>query len=112
DVAFQHATEADKLRHNVVTPRWFLESNAAQATLLSRGGNFKTPLLMMIGTGDGIADPAGGREFFQSAGSKDKKLVEYPGMQHEILNETEREKPIGEAVQWLQAHLSAQAATA
>jgi alpha-beta hydrolase superfamily lysophospholipase len=34
-------------------------------------------------------------------GSKDKELKVYEGLRHEIFNERERERPIGDTVAWL-----------
>lgn len=112
DPEFQKASDEDPLRHHVVTPRWFTESNAAQETLLARAGDFKLPLLVMIGDADPVAAPSGGQQFADAAGSKDKKLVRYPGMLHEIFNEVDRAQPIGEMTRWLDAHLPAKAVSA
>lgn len=98
-------TEADQLRHHVVTPRWFAESNAAQEALFRNAPQFKTPLLAMQGADDPLADPTGAADFVKAAGSADKHLTVYPGMLHEIFNEVERAKPISEAVAWIEARL-------
>jgi alpha-beta hydrolase superfamily lysophospholipase len=110
DPAFLAASKEDALRHHVVTPKWFTESNAAQASLLANAGAFKLPLLVMVGADDPVAHPDGGRQFFDAAGSTDKKFVSYAGMLHEIFNEVEREKPIAETIGWLEAHVSAKVA--
>ncbi len=112
DPDFQKASDEDPLRHHVITPRWFTESNAAQATLLARAGDFRLPLLVMTGEIDPVADPSGAQEFADAAGSRDKKLVRYPTMLHEIFNEVERDKPLREMVRWLDAHLPAKEVSA
>ena len=105
DVAMQAETAADPLRHTVVTPRWFSESNASQERLWSAAPRLKTPLLVLQGEADPVADPAAAALFVEKAGSTDKRLVVYPEMLHEIFNEQGREKPIGDAVAWLRSHL-------
>jgi alpha-beta hydrolase superfamily lysophospholipase len=110
DPVYIAASREDPLRHHVVTPKWFTESNAAQATLLGRASQFQLPLLLMIGTDDPIAHPDGGRQFYDAARSTDKEFFAYPGMLHEILHETERDKPIGEILKWLDRRAGARAA--
>jgi len=110
DADFIKASREDALRFHNVTPKWFTESNAAQETLLGRAAQFKLPVLVMVGADDPIAHPDGGKKFYDRAGSADKKFVSYPGMLHEILNEVDRAKPLGEIVQWLNAHLPKAAA--
>jgi alpha-beta hydrolase superfamily lysophospholipase len=112
DPAFLKAIAEDELRHHVVTPTWFTASNAAQVAVLAGAPAFKDPLLMMIGEEDPVAAPSGGEDFFRGAGSPDKQLIKYPHMLHEIFNEVERQKPIGEVVRWLNDHVQAKAATA
>lgn len=105
DDEMRRLTEADTLRHSVVTPRWFNESNAAQAALFRAAPGFQWPLLVMQGGQDPVADPEGGRAFVTAAGSKDKRFTMYEGMLHEIFNEVERDKPIAEAIDWMDAHM-------
>jgi lysophospholipase len=109
DKAFVAETDKDPLKHNIVTPRWFTESNAAQEALFRNASRFTLPLLVMPGGDDPVADPSGAKQFVESAGSKDKTLTVYPGMFHEIFNEVEKEKPIAEAVAWIDAHLGGRA---
>lgn len=41
----------------------------------------------------------------ERAGSADKKLIEYEGLYHQILNEPEQAKVMDDLVAWLDAHL-------
>lgn len=106
DLEMQKWSDADPLRHHVVTPKWFTESTTAQEALFHNAFRFKVPLLAMQGGDDPVANPSGAQEFVAAAGSADKHLTSYPGMLHEILNEVERAKPIAEAVAWLDAHVA------
>ncbi len=105
DEQMREATDLDPLRHDVVTPRWFSESNAAQRALFENAAKLTTPLLMLQGGDDPVADPSGAQDFLDVCGSPDKHLTVYPGMFHEVLNEVERDKPIAEAIAWLDQHL-------
>jgi alpha-beta hydrolase superfamily lysophospholipase len=74
---------------------------AAEAPTLS------LPLLMLIGTADGLVPPDGGRMVHERAGSADKTLIEYDGFYHELFNEPagERDRPLNDLADWLSAHV-------
>jgi alpha-beta hydrolase superfamily lysophospholipase len=63
------------------------------------------PLVVMVGTGDQLVPPDASRMVHERAGSADKKLIEYEGLYHEILNEPEQAKVMDDLVAWLDAHL-------
>lgn len=62
------------------------------------------PLLVMHGTLDRLAPPAGSKLVAEKAGSKDKTLKLYDGLFHEIFNEPERDTVLNDVVAWLDAH--------
>ncbi|MGC4000836.1 MAG: alpha/beta hydrolase [Anaeromyxobacter sp.] len=97
----QRWTEQDPLYGRATTPRWFDEAGKAQAELLRRAGEWTAPLLVQVGTADTIADAAAARAFVQTAGAEDKQVSVYEGFRHEIYNEQDRDRPIGDAVAWL-----------
>jgi alpha-beta hydrolase superfamily lysophospholipase len=94
-------SDRDPLYQRKATPRWFTESGRAQEDLRRGWARFDRPLLLLLGTGDRIADGAAASEFFAAAASRDKTLREYVGFEHEIWNERERARPIGDAVAWI-----------
>ncbi len=96
-------TDADPLYLRKATPRWFTESGRAQEDLRRDMARFDRPLLLLLGTGDRIADGAAASEFFAAAASRDKTVKEYLGFEHEIWNERERHRPISDAVEWISA---------
>ena len=104
DPEMQAWTDADPLYLRKTTPRWFTESGRAQADLRRDMARFDRPLLLLLGTGDRIADGAAAAEFFAAVGSNDKTLKEYVGFEHEIFNERGRAAPIADAVDWISAH--------
>jgi alpha-beta hydrolase superfamily lysophospholipase len=107
DPEMQRWTDRDPLYLRKTTPRWFVESGRAQEALRARMGEFAYPLLVMVGTGDRIADPGAGEAFVAAAGSADKELRRYEGFQHELFNEVGRGAPIGDAVAWISARSGA-----
>jgi alpha-beta hydrolase superfamily lysophospholipase len=68
---------------------------------LAKAPSLKLPLLMLQGDQDGAVDPQTTRAFFDRAGSADKTFKLYPGLYHEIMNETEREQVLGDIVAWV-----------
>jgi alpha-beta hydrolase superfamily lysophospholipase len=103
DPELQAWTAHDPLYGRATTPRWFEESSRAQEEVLRRAASFEAPLLVLAAGADAIADPAAARGFVEAAASADKRIVVHEGFRHEIFNEVERARPIGEAVAWIAA---------
>lgn len=104
DEAIQKATAADPQYLTFATPRWFNESTAAQAEVLRRATEFVTPLLVMPGEADTVADPKAAKAFFEGATATDKRYVGWPGLRHEIFNEVRRAEVFEALAGWLDAH--------
>jgi lysophospholipase len=94
-------SRADPLLLRTVTPRWYVSMLGAQSEALRRAGEFKLPLLCLTGEEDTIAVPAAVERFCESAGSGDKTLIRYPGLLHELLRESSREKIFGDVLGWM-----------
>jgi alpha-beta hydrolase superfamily lysophospholipase len=92
--------------HKKLPARTVAELAQAIQKFPERTPGLKLPLLVMLGTGDELIPPAAGRMVHERAGSADKRLIEYDGLYHEILNEPEQDKVMDDLVQWLDAHLS------
>jgi alpha-beta hydrolase superfamily lysophospholipase len=105
DAEMQRWTDADPLYGRATTPRWFVESQRAQQRVVREAARFAYPFLALVGSGDPIADPAATAAFVAAAASSDKDLRTYEGFRHELFNETERQRPIADAVGWLTARL-------
>jgi alpha-beta hydrolase superfamily lysophospholipase len=103
DPELRRWTERDPLYGRATTPRWFDEATRAQVEVLRRAGEWQAPMLVLAGGADRIADVAATRAFVDAARSPDKRLVVYDGFRHELFNEVERDRPIGEAIGWLTA---------
>lgn len=104
DDELQAWTARDHLYGRSTTPRWFVEARRVHAEALARAAEFKGNLLVLAAGADEIANLGATRRFVDSAGSADKRLVVYDGFRHEIFNERERARPIGEAIAWLSRH--------
>ncbi|MFQ6326186.1 MULTISPECIES: alpha/beta hydrolase [unclassified Nocardia] len=64
------------------------------------------PLLVLHGTADAIAAPSSSTLIEDGAGSKDLTVIRYDGLYHEIFNEPEQDKVLGDVVDWLEAHVT------
>lgn len=106
DPEVQRWTDRDPLYGRKATPRWFRVVSRVQPEALRVAGSLELPLLVLAGDADTVADVPTMRAFFEAAGSRDKRLVVYEGFRHELFNEVGRERPIGETVAWLEAHVS------
>ena len=70
--------------------------------------NIHTPVLFISGDKDPVGDMGKGvrkaHASFRKAGVKDLQLKLYPGLRHEILNETCRQEVYADLLTWLEAH--------
>ncbi|WP_182346723.1 alpha/beta hydrolase [Tomitella gaofuii] len=70
-----------------------------------RAPELRLPLLIMHGELDTLAPPRGSQELFDKAVSADKHRTVYDGMYHEIFNEVDRARVLGELTDWVDAHM-------
>jgi acylglycerol lipase len=73
------------------------------ALLPNRVGELKLPLLLQHGTADRICHPDGSRALEAAVGTSDLTVRWYDGLWHEIFNEPEREGPLADLREWLDA---------
>jgi lysophospholipase len=105
DVELQREVEKDPLYNRVTTPRWFTECVAAHKAALPLAPKLTVPLFVLVAPSDAIASAPVTRKFFEAAGSTDKKLKEYPGMTHEVMNDLGKEEVWRDISNWISAHL-------
>ena len=63
------------------------------------------PVLILHGTADKVTRPAGSQLFYDTAGSTDKTLKLYEGHAHDLLNDVDKQKVMGDIVAWINARL-------
>jgi lysophospholipase len=95
-------SRADPLLLRTATPRWYVSMLAVQIEARRRAGEFNLPLLCLTGEADPVAVPAAVVQFYESAGSQEKKLIRYPGLLHELLREMQRETVFADILNWMQ----------
>src|SRR5687768_12368162 len=62
------------------------------------------PVLLIHGVDDRLTNIAGANYVHVQLKTTDKTLIGYEGLLHEILNEPEKDRVIGDVIQWLDAH--------
>ncbi|MFD3591204.1 alpha/beta hydrolase [Nocardia sp. NPDC058640] len=78
------------------------------ALVKQRLGALTAPLLVLHGTADLIASPSSADLLERDAGSSDVTVLRYSGLYHEVFNEPERAKVLGDVTDWLAAHVTDQ----
>ena len=91
--------------HRKLPARTVSELAGAIKTFPERTPGLELPLLVMVGTADELVPPEASHMVHDRAGSDDKRLISYPGLYHEILNEPEQDQVMDDLVAWLDAHL-------
>ncbi|WP_019928384.1 alpha/beta hydrolase [Nocardia sp. BMG111209] len=66
------------------------------------------PTLVLQGSADRLAPPAGADLVERHAAATDLTVIRYPGLFHEVFNEPEQDTVLGDMVGWLEAHLPPQ----
>lgn len=94
----------DPLVNRVASARWFTETTEAQRKALEDAPSLSMPLLVLQAGDDKLSSVEVTRLLFERAGSEDKDIEIYPGMYHEVFNETERQKPMSRLAEWLEKH--------
>lgn len=106
DPAVVAAYEADPLVHHGKVPaRTGAELLAATRALPQRLPRLRVPVLVVHGTADRLAPPAGAQLVHDTVSSADRTLRLLDGLAHEVLNEPEQDQVLEEIVDWLDEHI-------
>ncbi len=95
----------DPLVHGWGTPRLVTESAIATNWTNAHAGDLKLPLLLIVGGGDKIVLPEGGRNFFQAVTFPDKQKLDYADAYHETHNDIIYPQVVADMERWLEAHM-------
>ncbi|CAH1241391.1 MGLL [Branchiostoma lanceolatum] len=77
--------------HDAATVRQSVQMFGAMTKILDNAATFNPPVLILHGEEDRINSPEGSRVLYENCSSADKQLKLYPGLFHEILNESPEE---------------------
>ncbi|MFT4011596.1 MAG: alpha/beta hydrolase [Nocardioidaceae bacterium] len=81
------------------------EALLAMEKVAPRLSSIKLPLLVLHGSEDRLATPAGAQLVHDTASSQDKSITIYDGLYHEIFNEPEQQAVLDDVVTWLDKHV-------
>jgi acylglycerol lipase len=104
DKEIVEAYASDPLVHGVISARAYTEITAAAEHVLAHAGDLRLPLLIIQGKDDPIIGCRGSEELAEKVSIEDCQLIVYEGMLHEVLNEIERKRVVGDVISWLDAH--------
>ncbi|WP_241383825.1 alpha/beta hydrolase [Rhodococcus sp. CH91] len=100
--------EADPLVHHGPIPAGLARVLVLnEQSLEQRLPKLTLPVLVMHGTDDALAHPAGAQLVADRGGSEDLTLKLYEGLFHEVFNEPEKDRVLDDLTAWLKARLSA-----
>jgi acylglycerol lipase len=94
-----------------VSPEANAASLEAAIEVNQAGDRLALPVLLIHGSDDAIADVEGTRDLYDSLASKDKQLIVYDGLFHEVMNEPEQDRVLEDVVGWLDRHTATAAAS-
>jgi acylglycerol lipase len=92
------------LLHRFITVRMYLEA-ARAATEIMATRVIKMPILMAHGGEDEITSRAVAENFFHELQAPSKTLKIYPGLRHELHNETGRTRVLADYTEWMKSIL-------
>jgi alpha-beta hydrolase superfamily lysophospholipase len=96
----------DKLRHTLATARLSTEFFTTVDWINSNAEKWQLPLLILHGSADRIALPAGSEIFYQNVTYPDKLRIEYPGGYHDLHYDINYLEVITDLCNWMDQHLS------
>jgi alpha-beta hydrolase superfamily lysophospholipase len=86
------------------TARLGAEMLKAMERVSSQAVKIVLPVLIVQGSADLLVNPDGARMLYEKIGSRDKKILVYEGFFHEVFNEPEHLKVMGDLEEWLEGH--------
>ncbi len=90
--------------HGKTPARLAAEMLKAMQRVTAELGKITLPFIAVQGGQDKLVDPAGAQMLYDQASSKDKTIKIYDGLYHEVFNEPERARVLGDVETWLAAH--------
>lgn len=105
DAAIVAAYRADPLVHNRISARLLASMLASIEFCHAQAGSMAIPVLMQIAGDDRLVDAEGSSRFFARLPPALAQFKLYPGLYHEIFNETGAALPMADLATWLSAQV-------
>ncbi|NHI88681.1 MAG: alpha/beta fold hydrolase [Candidatus Thorarchaeota archaeon] len=99
--------QTDPLRVNMVTPRFGIEALRATKDAFLSAKDIVLPVLLQQAGDDNLVVPEKSKEFFENLSSADKTWYLYDGLYHQLHEEPEKDKVLGDLYNWLDKRLPA-----
>jgi len=90
------------------TARLGAEILKAMERVTSEAAKITLPILILQGGADKLVDPDGAQMLYAGVGSADKTIKVYEGFYHEVFNEPEHDRVLGDMEAWLETHLKSE----
>lgn len=97
--------ETDRLRVNLVTPRFSSEFLKASRDAFHSASSIILPVLLQQAGADKLVNPEKNKEFFDDLNSTDKTWKLYDGFYHQLHEEPEKDLVLGDLYNWLDKRL-------
>lgn len=101
DPAVVEAYVNDRLVHEKITPKLYLCMTAEMEWIMEQSGPLACPSLFLVPGDDRIVSSRHTLAFFRGLKSPRNELREYPGMFHEVVNETDKQKVFADIQAWV-----------
>lgn len=107
DHKYLDARAQDPLINSVASPAWVVSVKAAIEQIQSQADVYakSIPTLMLLSGNELVTDLLAARSFaFSALSSMRHKVIEFPGMLHELEKEPVRERVVSETLAWFRSH--------
>lgn len=94
----------DPLVFKFTTTRLIEQIFSTARRLMREAHKLQVPILMLHGESDKLVSAQGSKTFFENVQEKDKKLITYPGLYHEIFNEPEYKRIFDDIIDWIEVY--------
>jgi len=91
--------------HGKTPARLAAEMLNAMLRVTAEVGTITLPFIVVQGSKDKLVDPGGAQMLYDGASSEEKTLKIYEGLYHEVFNEPERERVLGDVTGWLESRV-------
>jgi acylglycerol lipase len=105
DPAVAAAYRADPLVSRTVSLGWYAAVHRAFDFVLANAGALAMPALVLASPDDTLVDPEATRRFLAAAPPARVEAEWYPGLYHELFNETEKPRVFARVERWLERTL-------
>lgn len=103
DVRIDH-WQRDPLYNHYMRLGLVEQLGVGEAYNIMNAHEFDAPTLIMHGENDGLVPSYFDVNWYNAINSKDKKIIQWHGLMHEIFNEPTKDQVIKTAVDWIDAH--------